>query len=109
MKVKDRWLAVEVIGADPSKEELAKFLRKTFYKLFGILSVHKCPIYVVEKDARGFFIIKTTAEGLDMLRVCALLAKEYHINIVLASGTIKKLKEKIKEKKLWKELVSQIS
>ena len=105
---KDRWLAIEVIGEDLSKEELTKILREKFYELFGTFGVTIAPIYVLEKDQRGYFIVKTMSSGLDMIRTCCLFIKKPQINIVLVSGTLKKLREKMKKRKLWSEMQKEL-
>jgi len=107
-KEKDRWLAIEVIDEDLSREELTKILREKFYELFGTFGVIVAPIYVLEKDPRGYFIAKTTSAGLDMIRTCCLFIQKPQINIILVSGTLKKLREKMKERKLWKEICKEL-
>lgn len=108
MKRHDRWVALEVLEeyaegqAPKTPEEFERVLKEKIRELFGEFGLVKCRLRVVERDERGLFIVNVDASCMDMMRT-ALLLMPFPVNDILASGTLAKLREKLREKMTWRE------
>jgi len=113
VKEKHRWVIIEVIGDELSKEELIKAINQKIYELFGTIYGSRVIYKLIEFDkSRGIGIIRVNLSALDMLRTVFLFLKEINgkkmlINDLLVSGTLKALQTKLKKKETWDKVINR--
>lgn len=114
VREKHRWVIIEVIGDELSKEELIKAINQKIYELFGTIYGSKITYRLIEFDkSKGIGLIRVNLSALDMLRTVLLFIKEINgkkvlINDLLVSGTLKALQTKLKKKKTWSEIINRV-
>lgn len=107
MHEKHRWVAFENLGEKISKGELVFALRKKALELFGLFGYSCIDFRLIEFDEENQTgIVLVPLNGLPLLRVIFLFLrvinnKKVFLNDVLVSGTIKTLKERLKNNLLW--------
>ncbi len=110
IRQKYRWLALEIISEkNIGKESFISALKHKIYELFG--SFGDVSFRVEEYDSqRGFCIIRCLREDLRRLRVALVLLRDIQgtpvvMNDLYCSGTLKKLREELKKRRLFISLL----
>lgn len=100
-KEKRRYLLIKINNNRVRKEEVKKEIEKQLLYLIGIINYSKARPFFIDIENitiknKEYIIMSINRKYMSYARACLLLCK-YRLECLFVSGTLRKLKRKIKE------------